>query len=296
MLASRSLIALGLAFAFAGGALARPVPTAQVTLAPTSTQTDVSTLVTQLLSNSRYHYHPLPLDDALSERIYDRYLEALDRDRMFLLASDVAGFASLRTRFDDALRERQIQPAFDMFNIYVQRVADRTRFAREFLKSDIDFSGDETWDFDRKNAPFADSSDALDALWRKRVKNDVLPAPTSCRFCLGEVKLVNNAEFYGREYGWPLAYRCSCCGARVGTHPGTDFPLGTLADEQTMKARMAAHEAFDSLWKGKGPLRRAMAYKALAKAMCMRFAHISWMDATECHRVVTLCRSGSLQI
>ena len=174
MLASRSLIALGLAFAFAGGALARPVPTAQVTLAPTSTQTDVSTLVTQLLSNSRYHYHPLPLDDALSERIYDRYLEALDRDRMFLLASDVAGFASLRTKFDDALRERQIQPAFDMFNIYVQRVADRTRFAREFLKSDIDFSGDETWDFDRKNAPFADSSDALDALWRKRVKNDVL--------------------------------------------------------------------------------------------------------------------------
>ncbi len=130
-----------------------------------------------------------------------------------------------------------------------------------------------------------------------RVKNDVLPAPTVCRFCSGEVKLVNNAEFYGgREYGWPLAYRCACCGARVGTHPGTDFPLGTLADEQTMKARMAAHEAFDSLWKGKGPLRRAMAYKALAKAMCMRFAHISWMDATECHRVVVLCRTGSLQI
>ncbi len=174
MFAPRPLIALGLAFAFVGGALARPVPTSQVTLAPTSTQTDVSTLVTQLLSNSRYHYHPLPLDDALSERIYDRYLEALDRDRMFLLAGDVAGFQALRTKFDDALRERQIQPAFDMFNIYVQRVADRTRFARAFLKTDIDFSTEETWDFDRKDAPYAADADELDALWRKRVKNDVL--------------------------------------------------------------------------------------------------------------------------
>ena len=174
MFAPRPLIALGLAFAFVGGALARPAPTSQVTLAPTATQTDVSTLVTQLLSNSRYHYHPLPLDDALSERIYDRYLEALDRDRLFLLADDVAGFAPLRTTFDDALRERQIQPAFDMFNIYVQRVADRTRFAREYLKTDIDFSTDETWDFDRKEAPWATSGEELDALWRKRVKNDAL--------------------------------------------------------------------------------------------------------------------------
>lgn len=174
MFAPRPLIALGLAFAFVGSALARPAPATQVTLAPTPTQVDVSTLVTQLLSNSRYHYHPLPLDDALSERIYDRYLEALDRDRLFLLASDVAGFAPLRTTFDDALRERQIQPAFDMFNIYVQRVADRTRFAREYLKTDIDFSTDETWDFDRKEAPWAASSEELDTLWRKRVKNDAL--------------------------------------------------------------------------------------------------------------------------
>src|SRR5690606_528657 len=119
-------------------------------------------------------YHPLPLDNALSERIYDRYLEALDRDRMFLLASDVEGFAHLRTSFDDALRERQIQPAFDMFNLYIQRVADRTRFVRDYLKTDIDLTADETWNFDRKNAPFAASSDELDALWRKRVKNDVL--------------------------------------------------------------------------------------------------------------------------
>src|SRR5574338_742435 len=127
-----------------------------------------------------------------------------------------------------------------------------------------------------------------------RVKSGPLNAPGICRYCKGEVKLVNNAEFYkGREYGWPLAYYCSSCGARVGCHPGTDIPLGSLADAPTMKARREAHEAFDRLWQGKAPWHRAQAYKALARAMHRRHAHISWMDEKECKRVVSLCQSGA---
>lgn len=188
MRAVRLNITLGLAFWWAASAVAAPhadAPAPQApavtaatdaipTVAPTPKQANVVALVTQLLSNSRYHYHPAALDDALSERIYDHYLEALDRDKMFLLASDVAGFAPLRDTLDDALRDGHIKPAFDMFNLYLQRVADRTRFARAYLKTDIDLSADESWNFDRKDAPWAADSDALDALWRKRVKNDVL--------------------------------------------------------------------------------------------------------------------------
>ncbi len=178
MLVSRFLILAGLGLFLATGSHARPEPEAKAAvaeaIAPTSKQADIVGLVTQLLSNSRYHYHPAALDDALSIRIYDHYLEALDRDRMFLLASDVEGFAPQRTRLDDALRDRHIQPAFTMFNVYLQRVADRTAFARAWLKSEMDFTLDETWDYDRKDAPYAQSPEELDALWRKRIKNDVL--------------------------------------------------------------------------------------------------------------------------
>ncbi len=175
MPAVRFLIVLGLGFFLAGGAFARSALEGAIeVVAPNQTQADVVALVTQLLSNSRYHYHPAALDDALSERIYDHYLDALDHDKMFLLAADVASFAPLRTQMDDALRERHIQPAFDMFNIYLQRVSDRTRFARAYLKTDIDLSSDETWNYDRKDAQWASDSDALDVLWRKRIKNDVL--------------------------------------------------------------------------------------------------------------------------
>lgn len=130
----------------------------------------------------------------------------------------------------------------------------------------------------------------------RRVGNDRLEAPTCCRFCQSAVRLVSNREVYGREFGWPLTYLCEGCGARVGTHPGTDIPLGTLADEVTQKARKEARAAFDPIWRGKTPWHRSAAYKALARAMGVRSAHISWFDAKECWRVVSLCKAGALTI
>lgn len=130
----------------------------------------------------------------------------------------------------------------------------------------------------------------------KRI-NDALPAPDTCRYCGEDVELVNNAIFYGgRSYGWPLAYACSCCGARVGCHPGTTVPLGTLADKPTMAARRAAHAAFDPLWQNKGPGSRSRAYRALSKAMGRKASHISWMDIEECQAVVALIASGKVRI
>ena len=172
MFAKRALLPLLLASSLA---FARTAPEATVAPAPNDKQAETAAWVAQLLSNSRFHYQPLPLDDALSEKIYDRYLESLDGDKAFLLASDAAAFAKYRTSFDDALRNRELQPAFDMFNTYVQRVGERTAFAREYLKTDaFDFTTDETYQYDREDAPYATTTAELDALWKKRVKNDVL--------------------------------------------------------------------------------------------------------------------------
>jgi len=122
--------------------------------------------------------------------------------------------------------------------------------------------------------------------------SDRLPAPTQCPYCSGEVRLVNNSRFYGgREYGWPLAYACRC-GARVGCHPKSTVPLGTLADAATMEARRQAHVAFDPYWQNKGPGMRGKAYRALGKALGIEKAHISWMDIDQCRRVVEACAAG----
>ena len=67
-----------------------------------------------------------------------------------------------------------------------------------------------------------------------RVKGDTLSVPDTCRFCKGAVKMINNAEVYGREFGWPLTYRCECCGARYAVEPAA-LSAGP-ADERHQRA------------------------------------------------------------
>ena len=162
---------LPILLAAACSASAKP---ADVALSPTDKQAETAAWVAQLLSNSRFHYKPQPLDDALSEKIFDGYMDSLDADRAFFLKGDVDKFMGYRASFDDALRNRQLQPAFDIFNVYLERVAQRTAHARALLKKDFDFTAKETYQFDREDAAWPATTAELDELWRKRVKNDVL--------------------------------------------------------------------------------------------------------------------------
>jgi carboxyl-terminal processing protease len=53
-------------------------------------------------------------------------------------------------------------------------VDERTAYALGLLGEEFDFSRDETYRFDRREAPWPADTAAADRLWRKRVKNDVL--------------------------------------------------------------------------------------------------------------------------
>ncbi|GIX35852.1 MAG: tail-specific protease [Lysobacteraceae bacterium] len=148
--------------------------TALAPLEPTAQHAYITGWVRQFLSLSRFHYSPKPLDDALSEQVFDAYLDSLDGDRLYFVATDIEGFAALRTGLDDALREGNLKPAFDLFNLYRQRVLERTAYARKRLKQPFDFEVDESYRFKRDTLPWEADMAALDEVWRKRVKNDYL--------------------------------------------------------------------------------------------------------------------------
>jgi len=163
-----SLLALALM------ALAAKADSPALPAAATADQVTTSKLVYGLLSDSRYAYRPRALDDALSQEVLTEYLKALDPAKVFFTAQDVAGFqAAYANRLDDAIKSGQVDPAWAIFSVYRQRVDERTAFARKQLKGDFDFSKDERYEYDRKDAPWADAA-ALDALWRQSVKNDWL--------------------------------------------------------------------------------------------------------------------------
>src|SRR5690606_38784996 len=147
---------------------------ASVGLAPTADQATTSKLVYGLLSDSRYAYRPRPADDAMSEDIFRRYLEALDGSKQFFTADDIKRFEPYRLRMDDAVRGGDPSPAFAMFQVYRERVVERVAYAQKLLKGEFDFSGEERWEYDREHAPWAADAAELDQVWRKSVMNDWL--------------------------------------------------------------------------------------------------------------------------
>jgi carboxyl-terminal processing protease len=172
---SSTLPVLTLAFALAAPiALMARNDAAKLPNGPTADEATTAKLVYGLLSDSRYAYRPRALDDALSQDIFKRYLEALDPGKLFFTAEDIKNFQPYATQLDDAIKSGQMDAPYAMFALYKQRVNERVAKARAELKSDkFDFSGHDQYQYDREKAPWATTAQ-LDTIWSQSVRNDWL--------------------------------------------------------------------------------------------------------------------------
>jgi len=141
-------------------------------LHPEPRHESVGELVTEFIQKS--HYLHIAVDDDLSSRVMDRYIEALDGNRSYLLESDIAYFDTYRYQLDDMVRSKPLEPVYEMFNIYQTRVRERLEYAIAQLDNQPNFDIDEDYQFDRADEPWAKTTAELDEIWRMRVKNDAL--------------------------------------------------------------------------------------------------------------------------
>jgi carboxyl-terminal processing protease len=166
-----TIIAAVAIFAGTGAFAAVPI-TPKDELSPRAEHKRATRLITHFIAN--YHYQRPPLDDALSAKILERYVEMLDSTKSYLLQSDVDEFHVHSAMLDDYLRQSNLQPVYDMYVRYRERVEERIKRTIATLDESFDFSREETFMFDREDAAWAASPQELDELWRKRVKNDIL--------------------------------------------------------------------------------------------------------------------------
>jgi carboxyl-terminal processing protease len=141
-------------------------------LTPQVQQSQAAHLSAKVLS--RYHYKHVDLDDKLSAQIFDNYLKALDGEKIFFLQSDIDSVSHARTTLDDAILNEDLRIPFAIFNLYERRVTERYEYARSLLKNGFDFNIKESYQITRKDEPWAKSTEELNDIWRKRVKNDWL--------------------------------------------------------------------------------------------------------------------------
>lgn len=167
------LVVCGLLAGTAQAPVAQAVATADTqNLSPTERQRRVSKLVSNVIERS--HYRQSPINDPVSALVLDRFIEQLDGGRSYFLASDIAEFEHFRYQLDDAVVSGQLEPVFTIFNRFQVRNRERVNYALQLLKTEPDFTVDESFEFDRAKAPWAKTPEELNEIWRKRVKNDAV--------------------------------------------------------------------------------------------------------------------------
>lgn len=109
-----------------------------------------------------------------------------------------------------------------------------------------------------------------------------------CPYCGCAAEFVPDKEVYGgKSYGHYI-YLCRPCDAYVACQPGTNLPLGTLADSDLRGWRNMAHRYFDPMWKGHNPpMSRAKAYRWLSRKMNLpgEKTHIAMFNKEQCRQV-----------
>jgi carboxyl-terminal processing protease len=129
-------------------------------------------IITQLLTQN--HYKRIQIDDSLSSQAFDRFIDRLDYSHIYFLESDIEGFEKYRYRFDDYFRIGRVDAAFEIFNFYEKRLAERLMHVFKLLDGGFDFTVDEYIELDREDAPWAKTTEELDEIWRKRIKHEAL--------------------------------------------------------------------------------------------------------------------------
>src|SRR5579872_3421734 len=143
------LAVLGLAVA--GGSTRAPAPTSASAsalpagaLSPTDGQRATARKVGRILEEA--HYSRAPIDKKMSEQVFQRYLDFLDVQRSYFLASDISDFQQYRFKFDDMIRTGDVEPAYVIFARYQQRNRERIQHAIGLLKAEPDWTVNESFE------------------------------------------------------------------------------------------------------------------------------------------------------
>ena len=129
-------------------------------------------LVGQILNS--YHLRKLSIDDKLSSNLLDAYLENLDPGKMYFLKQDIEQFEQFRYKLDDDLMMGNVQKAFDMYNLYQKRLEERIYFTKDLLKSNFDFTAQDSLLTNRENATWCLNYKEYDLLWKRKIKMEFL--------------------------------------------------------------------------------------------------------------------------
>ena len=133
-------------------------------LQPAPDASAITGLAVKLFEHAHYSHHKL--DAEAAKRFLDRYIESLDYNRLFFLQGDLQEFDAYRSMLVERTRAGDVQPGFDIFARYQQRIEQAVVLAKEALQQPMKFDGNESIMIDRTKAQWPADEAERARLWR----------------------------------------------------------------------------------------------------------------------------------
>src|SRR6266513_60781 len=141
--------------------------------APAASKETIAMSVGRLLEEG--HYTRQKLNEEVSKKFLQTYLELLDFSHLFFTQEDVDTLnAKYGTSIAGDVLLGTLKPAYEIYALYTKRVDERVAKIKELLKQPIDFKSNATVELSRQKAPWPKDEGEADQLWRGRITNELL--------------------------------------------------------------------------------------------------------------------------
>ena len=121
------------------------------------------------------HYTRQKLNEEVSKKFLQTYLEMLDFSHLFFTQEDVdAVTAKYANAMAGDVLMGTLKPAYEIYALYTKRVDERVAKIKELLKQPIDFKSNATVELSRQKSPWPKNEAEADQLWRGRIANELL--------------------------------------------------------------------------------------------------------------------------
>jgi len=135
---------------------------------------DALLMRTILAFMDQLHFSPKQLDDELSEKIYDLYLDRIDGGHRFLTQKDLQQLENYRTQLDEEINSGSYAFFDQSVSLLQNGVQKAKAFSEEILATPFDFERDEKIELDRDDREVPANDEELRVLWRRLLKYETM--------------------------------------------------------------------------------------------------------------------------
>ena len=133
----------------------------------------IANLTTSMLT--KMHYVKRDISPENSQKLLESYLKTLDPFKLYFTQDQIDYWKLRQSALLPSLAATgDVSIAFAIFNEYLRNLEEYEKFVKEQKFSKADFETSDLYQFDRSKAPWAKNRKELHAIWRQKLKNDLI--------------------------------------------------------------------------------------------------------------------------